>query len=376
MSDYSKEDLGESFGSLRFMGDRFKSANLPVSLLDNIKAYQEILFVLAEDIWRERNPENKRLPRGFRKNLSLSFSHIEDGSARAVLKSDSSIQAGLISDEFAINYMALAQTKFLQISKAANENKKVSGINSSAIKPLKTLISNLRDHESLEVQSWTGKDRQNNSVKYTEKTMRVLSNAAADKQIKSVQGIGIVRAIIDSTEEIEVLSEHGIFRLPAPSSQLRDNAYPIACFIEFEFQAVVSGNGRVKQIVEYGNLKKIESSAEHKRFIERLNHLVSLKAGWKDGLGESIDYKAAQYCFDLSGFICDIYSGISLFPELDGSLKVEFETKGLDVTIVCKANYIQLEVFSDDDDEPKEKVFFGLNSKLLSDVIDLESFAN
>lgn len=376
MSDFDNKELGESFGSLRFMGDRFKSANLPVSLLDNIKAYQEILLSLAEDIWRERNPESKRLPRGFRKNLSLSFSHIEDGSARAVLKSDSSIQSGLISDEFAINYMALAQTKFLQLSKAANENKKISGISSSAIKPLKVLISNLRDHESLEVQSRTGKDRQNNSVRYSEKTMRILSNAATDKHIKSIQGIGIVRAIIDNTEEIEILSEHGTFRLPAPSHQLRDNTYPIACFIEFEIQAIVSGSGRVKKIINYGSLKKIESSPEHIRFIDRLKHLVSLDAGWKDGFGEAINYKAAQYCFDLSGFICDIYSGISLFPELDGSLKIEFSAKSLDVTIVCKGGYIQLEVFSDDDDEPKEKVFFGLSSKLLSDIVDLESFAS
>lgn len=376
MSEIDEEILEESFGSLRFIGDRFKSANLPVALLDNIKAYQDILFSLAEDIWKERNPENKRLPKGFRQNLSLSFSHVENGSARAVLKSDLSIQAGLISDEFAINYMALAQSKFLEIAKAANDNKKISGINISAVKPLRTLISNLREHESLEVQSRTGKDKQNSSVRYSEKTMRILSDAATDKRITSIQGIGIVRAISDSTEEVEVLSEHGTFRLPATSSQLRGNAYPIACFVEFEVQALVSGSGRVKKVIECSSLEKIESSQEHVRFLERLNQLVALEDGWKDGFGEAINSKAAQYCYDLSGFICDVYSGISLFPEPDGSLKIEFATKSLDVTIVCKSSYIQLEVFVDDDDEQKEKVFFGLSPKLLSDIIDLEGFAS
>jgi hypothetical protein len=376
MSDGTDKDGQEFFGSLRFLGERFKSANLPVDLLDNIKAYQEVLFALAEDIWRERNPDGKRLPRGFRKNISLSFSHVEDGSAKAVLKNDSSIQNGLLSDEFSINYMSLAQTKFLDLSRAANENRLISGVSSSAKKPLLTLISNFREGESLEVRSHTGKDLKNPSVRYSEKTMKALRNAAVDTRIRPIQGMGIIRAILDSSEEIEVLSEHGVFRLPVPSVQLRSDRFPIAAFVEFEIQANVSGSGLVNKVIGAGKVERIQSNGDHYRFLERLKILTDLKEGWKDGVGNKIGPKAARYCHDLSGFICNLYDDVSLFPETDGSIKIEFELRELDVSIICKDDYIYLEVFDESDAEPKEKAFFGLTPKLLADLSDLEGFIN
>lgn len=376
MSDVIDKTGHEFFGSLRFVGERFKSANLPVDLLDNVKAYQEVLFALAEEIWRERNPDSKRLPRGFRKNLSLSFSHVEDGSARAVLKSDSSISEGLLSDEFSINYMSLAQTKFLDLSRAANENRTIPGIAGSAKKPLATLISSLREGESLEVRSHTGKDQKNPSVRYSEKTMKALVGATSSAHLKPIQGMGIVRAILDGPEEIEVVSEHGVFRLPVSSEDLRRNLFPIAAFIEFEIQASVLENGHIGKVIESSLVERIPSSEEHCRFLERLSDLTGLERGWKDGLGEKIGVKAARFCHDLSGFICDVYEEVSLFPEVDGSLKIEFDLRDIEVAIICRDDYVQIEIFDESDSEPIEKVFFGLTPKLLADLSNLEGLVN
>jgi hypothetical protein len=376
MSDGLDKEGQEFFGSLRFIGTRFGSANLPVDLLENVKAYQDVLLALAEDIWRERNPDSTRLPQNFRKKLSLSFSHIEDGSADAVLKSDPSVYDSFLTDEFSLNYMALAQTQFLKISKAANQNQPISGLNSSIKKPLLKLISNFREDESLEVKSRTGKDQNNPSVRYSKKTMLALSDAVIGPQIKPVLGMGIVRAILDHSEQIEVLSEHGIFKLPVPSEQLRDDRFPIAAFVEFEIQASVLSTGQVSKVLDTGAIKRISSNREHTRFLERLIVLTGLKDNWKDGLGKSIGVKAARYCNDLSGFICGIYSNVALFPELDGSIKIEFESNGHEVTVICKDDYIQLEVFDDSDNDPTEKTFFGISPKLLNDLSNLEGFKN
>ena len=364
------------FGSLRFMGERFKSGNLPVDLLENVKAYQQVLFALAENIWRERNPDGKRLPHGFRKNLSLSFSHVEEGSARAVLKSDSSVQIGFLSDEFSINYMALAQTEFLDLSRAANENRSIPGIASLARKPLLKLISNLRDGEILEIGSLTGKDQRNPSVRYSEKTMKALSEAAIDSRIKSIEGIGMVRSLLDNSEEIEILTAHGVFRLAVPSEQLRDDRYPIAAFVKFKIEANVLGNGHVQKVIETKYIECLSKNSEHIRFLERLDIINNLSPGWKDGHGKEIGSKAARYCFDLSGFICDLYSDISIFPELDGSIRIEFDAGDLEVAVICKDDYVHLEVFDDSDADPIGKTFFGLSPKLLSDFADLKGIGN
>lgn len=265
---------------------------------------------LAEDIWRERNPDSSRLPPNFRKKLSLSFSHVEAGSADAILKNDPSVYDSFLKDEFSINYMALAQTQFLKISKAANQNQPITGMNKSIKKPLAKLISNIREGESLEVKSRTGRDQHNPSVRYSQKTMRILREAVIGPQIKPVLGMGIVRAILDHSEQIEILSEHGVFKLPVPSEQLRNDRFPIAAFVDFEIQASVLNNGLVEKVLETGAIKSIPSNSEHDRFIERLKVLTSLKENWKDGLGKSIGLKAARYCNDLSGFICAIYSDV------------------------------------------------------------------
>lgn len=376
MSDGLNKEGQEFFGSLRFIGPRFESANLPVDLLENVKAYHEVLLALAEDIWRERNPDSTRLPQNFRKKLSLSFSHVEVGSADAVLKSDPSVHDSFLTDEFSLNYMALAQTQFLKISKAANQNQPIAGINNSIKRPLLKLISNFREGESLEVKSRTGKDQHNPSVRYSQKTMQALSDAVIGPKIKPVLGMGIVRAILDHSEQIEVLSEHGVFKLPVPSEQLRGDRFPIAAFVDFEIQANVLSNGQVAKVLETGAVESISSNREHARFLERLKVLVGLKDNWKDGLGKSIGLKAARYCHDLSGFICEIYSNVSLFPELDGSIKIEFENNGYEVTVICKDDYIQLEVFDESDNEPTEKTFFGISPKLLTELSDLEGFIN
>lgn len=374
MSEKTSDQIREFFGSLRFIGERFEEANLPVELLDNVKAYQEVLLSLAEEIWRERNPDRKRLPQGFRKHLSLSFSHVEDGSAVAVLKSDSSVQEGMLSDEYSINYLSLAQTRFLEITAAANENRPIVGLSTSAKNPLKQLLANVRESEGLEIRSLTGKDQKNPIVRYTEKTMKALSEATEVSKEKEIQGLGIVRAIFDSSEEIEVLSEHGAIRLPVPSAELRRGLFPLASFVEFEIVGLVAGGGQLKKVIRANRPAKVESSHEHIRFLDRLNLLSGLGNGWKDGAGKKIDSNAVRYCFDLSGFICDIYPNVSLFPEIDGSLKIEFETRGIEVSVLCKKDHIKIEVFDDSDDDPKEKAYFGLGSKLLSDLVGLEDF--
>ncbi len=376
MPDGLDKEGQEFFGSLRFIGTRFNSANLPVNLLESIKAYQDVLFALAEDIWRERNPNSSRLPRNFRNKLSLSFSHIEDGSADAVLKSDPSVHDSFLADEYSINYMALAQTQFLKISKAANQNQPISGINSSIKKPLLKLISNIREGERLEIKSWTGKDQHNPSVRYSQKTMLALSDAVVGPQIKPVLGMGIVRAILDHSEQIEVLSEHGVFKLPVPSEQLRSDRFPIAAFVEFEIQASVLGNGQVAKVLDAGEIECISSNEEHTRFLERLNTLTGLRENWKDGVGKKIDPKAIRYCRDLSGFICEIHTNVAIFPEIDGSIKIEFEKHEYSVTLICKGEHIQLEVFDESDNDPTEKIFFGISPKLLQDLSDLEGFIN
>ena len=364
-----------SFTTVKFTGDRFDGGNLPVELLDNIKSYQEILLVLAEEIWRERNPSRVRLPKNFKKSLSLSFSHVEDGSAKAVLKTDSSAPELALNDDDVISYMAMAQTRFLSIASAANENRPITGVPTKITPYLKELLGNLREGERVEVVSNTRFDKQRRSIRYSQKTRDKLIARAKDKSFKKIAGLGIVKSILDSSEQIEILSEHGSFKFPVSRKEIREERFPIASFVEFNVDAQLRANGLIKSIREANSIERLDGGSEHQRYQNRLKHLSTLRKGWKNGDGKKMSQEAIVHAHDLGGFVCSVYEQVSLFPQVDGSINIEFEHNNIDVIIACRSDYIRLETFDESDGDPVSRAFFGLSASLLRSLIDLEDFS-
>lgn len=366
----------EFFGSISFRGERFNHANLPVAMLDNIKAYQDLLLDLAEEIWREKNPDRRRLPKNFRRNLSLSFSHLEEGSAVAVLKRDESISSGLLPDEFSLNYMALAQSRFLDVARAANENREVEGVPSKSRNSLKLILSDLQAEEGIEIASRTGRDHRNPRVRYSEKTRdRILDCMTEDRQRK-ISGIGIIRSIFDATEEIEILSEHGAFRYFVGRQKLRGNKFPIAAFCEFSIVAVLRANGAIKRVEARQSLEVIDLGAEYRRISKKISEFSKFSDGWKNGEGIKLSEGAITFASDVGGFICGLYENISIFPQIDGGITFEFEKGGWEVEVTCGEKYVRIEVFDGDMSVRNEQVFFGISPKLLSSLSDIEEFAS
>lgn len=52
------------FISPRLEGHRFDDHTLPVSLLEDFSALEELVFELAKKIYLDQNPQRKRVPKG------------------------------------------------------------------------------------------------------------------------------------------------------------------------------------------------------------------------------------------------------------------------------------------------------------------------
>lgn len=370
------DEFFEFFGSVDFRGPRFDRKNLPVALLDNIKAYQELLLDLAEEIWREKNPERQRLPKNFRKNLSLSLSHIEDGSAVAVLKRDESVSAALLPDEYSVNYMALAQSRFLEIARAANEDRPIEGMPAKARNPLKLLLQDLREGEGIEFASRTKRDARNPRVRFSQKTRdRILENTKDDRQ-KKISGIGIIRSVLDGTEEVEILSESGGFRCVVGRKPIRENKYPIAAFCDFSLFANLRANGTIKSVEEVYSVEVVDLGDEYRRIKAKLQDFRELKSGWRNGEGREFSDEALTFANDIGGFLCGMYQGISVFPQSDGEVTYEFSRSNWEIEVRCRESYIQIEVFDNEMNSVAEQVFFGISPKLIAVLSDIDEFAS
>lgn len=69
----------------RFVGPRFEGHTLPLSAAKDLAAYEELVLELAKHLFREKQTDRVRVPKGFAQGFSLHLQRIDDGSARPAL---------------------------------------------------------------------------------------------------------------------------------------------------------------------------------------------------------------------------------------------------------------------------------------------------
>ncbi len=72
--------------SLRFDGKRFEGHALDVECTQELIAYRTLILECAKELWRRKNPDRVRLPKGFEDGFRVQFDRIEEGSAVVPLK--------------------------------------------------------------------------------------------------------------------------------------------------------------------------------------------------------------------------------------------------------------------------------------------------
>ena len=71
--------------TLRFTGARFEDNGLDLDVLPELIAYKRLLIETAKEVWRRRNPERQRLPRGFDTSITIKFFTLKPGSTEVPL---------------------------------------------------------------------------------------------------------------------------------------------------------------------------------------------------------------------------------------------------------------------------------------------------
>ena len=88
--------------TLRFDGKRFDGHALDVECTQELLAYRTLVLECAKEIWRRKNPDRVRLPKGFEDGFRLEFDRVVPGSAALPLRRvREAIQGELdLGDEF------------------------------------------------------------------------------------------------------------------------------------------------------------------------------------------------------------------------------------------------------------------------------------
>lgn len=75
----------EPFIQPRFVGPRFEGHTLPLSAAKDLAAYEKLVLELAKHLFREKQTDRVRVPKGFAQGFSLHIERIDDGSAMPAL---------------------------------------------------------------------------------------------------------------------------------------------------------------------------------------------------------------------------------------------------------------------------------------------------
>ena len=74
-------DITIELASLRFDGKRFEGHTLDVECTQELIAYRTLILECAKELWRRKNRDRVRLPKGFEEGFRLQFNRLDEGSA-------------------------------------------------------------------------------------------------------------------------------------------------------------------------------------------------------------------------------------------------------------------------------------------------------
>lgn len=142
------------FATPVFRGGRFESQTLPVDVLPDLAAYRDLVVELAKHLFLQRNPQRKRVPKGFVESFQLAIRAIEPGSAGAVLERIEPLPAAIPFGTLQANLFDEARDRIEVAVEAASKRRALPrDFPAHLAKRFNQLGRGLRDDEYLELRS-------------------------------------------------------------------------------------------------------------------------------------------------------------------------------------------------------------------------------
>lgn len=136
----------EHFLNIKYDGARFSGGRLPLDVLADLQALEDILTTFAREIWLEAN-DRQRMPNGYADWFRISLTGVRDGSALPTLElSVQEDQQPLLPDGSRQTLMRQAEEKFAETLRAANDDRAVA-LSPTQIRNFNRFLTNLKPGE-------------------------------------------------------------------------------------------------------------------------------------------------------------------------------------------------------------------------------------
>lgn len=311
-------------------GHRFDDHTLPVSMLEDFSAFEELVFELAKKIYLEKNPSRKRVPKGFTENVYLKLSSIEEGSTipKILIAAITSLTTPTIPMQNTENfsYFELAREKVFELVENVNAGKSIE-IETKFLNYFNRIGKNLEEGETIDFLNEPSSSR---NIKFNKNTRRKIllsrnENLEYSEKIKE----NILIPSIDKKNQIFKIEINGnIIECPF-TKDFQDTI--LTAFQEYENKTLVSikATGVFNENNKLIHIEDIESMDILDPFdiSVRLSELSNLEDKWYDGIdGKALNNEKLEL---FKNYFENYYNNDltlpAIFPTINGDIVLEWK---------------------------------------------------
>jgi hypothetical protein len=322
---------------LRYVGDRFDGARLPLDVLLDLPAFRDLLVSYAKDKWRAFNIERQRLPKGFDKSISFDLVAIEEGSAMPKLDWSRQVaQATLpgFSDQLE-EVVDESYVELVGLIDRAGHQQFPPALSSEHIRALNKLGSGLRENERIEFVGSRGAD---GNVVYLDLYRRkaLITHVRETYQIR-YEGIGSLIGLHVADGWISVdAPEYGRLQIPVDPDRVADEFDGNTSFsVQFALQIELDNRDNFRSIIDVFDVELIDSELSDKIEVcrKRLADLRELQDGWLDGDGYAPKSPSLESADKFLSKRPSLAGQYKIYPTSLGGVLFEFQVHGWDYSV-------------------------------------------
>jgi hypothetical protein len=338
-------------------GERFDKHSIPLDLLQDFAALQDLLVDLAKDAYLKQN-NRQRVPKGFAKGVSVNLQHVDEGSVwlRLVLALNLSASSMSIDNYQTLSYFEKAKNKILEVVQVAQNGGDVKELlPKKYLNYFDRIGKNLLDNEMIELNPGS----KSPSV-LTRKTRNYIMLSASDNhtyidnfsfnaKIAGVDTIDKTFSLLVNGSKISISINREYLNIL--SNAVADPFCDTYVFVEgeavFDYQDKIL---TVNSITSLEPLDPLDVSI-------RIEQLSELKAGWYDGEGLPLNKSGLlDFEFLFNENWSSERSLPAIFPTVEGNIQLEWSAEFHEISVeidlvTLRGDYLRVNTVRPDDVE-------------------------
>ena len=362
----------------RLIGPRFEDHSLPVNILEDFTALEDLLVEVAKTIYLNDNINRKRVPKGFSDGVYLKLVDIEEGSSIAKFAIASAISmASQLPLENLNNftYFEKAKDKIVSIIESANRGETPQEQDYKILSYFNRIGKNLLDGESIDF----GYDyiSKSSSTAILNKPIRkklLLASQQKTEYSDTTKLFALIPQIDQKNNTFQIETEFGNIKCPLTES-IKDtvftafNEYKNSTYVSLKGTAFFNSNDKIQAITDIESLDILDSLDVSLR----INTLSKLEDNWYEGRGKALNKENLTKFDNLFNSYFDNKLPLpAIFPKVDGNIQLEWTKGAGNVVLDINLDTLSSEFFyyNNIDDADEKEANIALHDKDGWDILN------